>query len=663
MELVYLWIEKYGCLTLTGFHFTHSFKVEYNKEVSTLTIAGSSTETAERLLFQGNITNLSVIVGDNGAGKTSLLRGVIDFLATYEEHGLLESFVGVFYDRDLAELNIYSFNIPKVIVLSDECKTTAVNIMDINGFREKIKKTKIIYINNVLDLHDYSYRKLGHVVDASIGGLIRSDYLNSKEKYHIDSNENPVLNYYNNEVYRQLSFIYEYKPNEKDSIIPFRLPEDLKVSVLRSGDRFNDVIGDLEKHNRAQYDSENITSERQEETKRILNLVHMINNPEWIQRIDRKQRWLFRLVEHLLLNAIVEVVRPNTTSDRRDKELTCLFQAYQTYQGDEPLIPFVRAYLDRTKKKLDQESIFSDMLIPYQDFLQWLDNNNLFEFELDNIENDVIWIKLNKHNKDSFQEFFSHYNKTCHGFYYLNFSWGLSTGENNLLSLYSRLYSVLEANPRGGSTRGVINHFAPDVKCNNVLLLIDEADLSYHPKWQIRYVDVLLEIVADLYRDCQVQIIMTTHSPILLSDVPKGNVIYLKNGKDDSFNKHKETFGQNIHTLFTDAFFLHKSIGDFSGRIIKEVGNDLEELAKGSRKQNKKFSRKLKYYKSITSIIGEPVIRKAFEFKLEEVEAGYQTERLKGAINLYNDLSPEDRDSLIEYIIRTSELGTNYEED
>lgn len=659
MELVYLWFEEYGYFKDTGFHFSNILEFEYEKKASHLTISDSHSKVMNHVLYKKNISNVSVIVGDNGAGKTSLLRGIIEFLTINEDYGNLGRFLGVFYDRHKAEVNIFSANISEFNIITEQCKTVRVNNMSRSIFRKMIERTKLIYMNNVLDFNDYTYRKTDHVMDASVGGLIRNDFLQNRENDYIKSDENPVLNYFNNEVYRQLNFLYEYKPKNLDAIIPFKLPNILKVKSLRSGNRLNDVVGDLiHQFHINDYESENITPRKQAKEKAINTLVRMIYQPESKKKLDKKQKWILGLAEHLFLSAVVEVARPNTTKDERLHELDCLIAAYQPYQGDISLLLYIRNYLNRAKENLERISIYAERLTPYQDFLEWLDENYLFEFDIRDTEEETIYIKLNDSNKESFQEFFVHYNKTCQPYYFLNFSWGLSTGENNFLSLCARLYSVLEVD--NDRRRRVFNHFTRKVKCDNVLLLIDEADLSFHPKWQIRYVDVLLKLAADLFRGCQVQVILTTHSPIILSDVPKSNVIYLKLGINDSDNNHQETFGQNIHTLFTDAFFLDKATGYFSDRIIQDVGDDLDKLAKQA--QNKVYKNrirhKLEYYKSIISIIGEPIIRKAFEFKLKEVETAYQTEALKEAINLYNGLTSEEQNLLIQYIISISEKET-----
>lgn len=70
---------------------------------------------------------------------------------------------------------------------------------------------------------------------------------------------------------------------------------------------------------------------------------------------------------------------------------------------------------------------------------------------------------------------------------------------------------------------------------------------------------------ADISEGCcqNIQVILSTHSPLLLGDVPQQNVIYLRCGGEGNhenvINRAGEgTFGQNIHLLFKDSFSWNK---------------------------------------------------------------------------------------------------------
>lgn len=145
----------------------------------------------------------------------------------------------------------------------------------------------------------------------------------------------------------------------------------------------------------------------------------------------------------------------------------------------------------------------------------------------------------------------------------------LASGERALLNFFSWMHLV-----------PYFNYISNDVKeslHDNVMLFIDEIDLYCHPLWQQKLLNYLIEEVKAQFADKKVQIIFTTHSPIVLSDMPQSNVIFLKRENNkctiDENGKHGETFGANIYKLFDDAFFLGKKgqIGEFARKKIQAI--------------------------------------------------------------------------------------------
>ena len=51
---------------------------------------------------------------------------------------------------------------------------------------------------------------------------------------------------------------------------------------------------------------------------------------------------------------------------------------------------------------------------------------------------------------------------------------------------------------------------------NNYLLLIDEIDLYLHPEWQQEFISVLLNELEKQFPDKKIQLVFSTHSPLLL---------------------------------------------------------------------------------------------------------------------------------------------------
>ena len=142
----------------------------------------------------------------------------------------------------------------------------------------------------------------------------------------------------------------------------------------------------------------------------------------------------------------------------------------------------------------------------------------------------------------------------------LSFSWdGLSSGEMSILNLLGRLYS-------GKKNYGNIP---------NKLLLIDEVDLGLHPEWQRLWVSDVLPLISETLcsDDQELQVIITTHSPIILSDILNQDIIYLGDGE-----LQEKTFGQNIYTLFNNSFFLDDVQGKFVSDKLDDISKFLNKL-------------------------------------------------------------------------------------
>lgn len=191
----------------------------------------------------------------------------------------------------------------------------------------------------------------------------------------------------------------------------------------------------------------------------------------------------------------------------------------------------------------------------------------------------------------------------------------MSSGENALLNFFSKLYSFIQDN--------LIEESKSLPNKENYILLLDEADLGFHPVWKKRYVDAILKTLPYFFESLQVkpklQIIITTHDPLTLSDLPINNVVFLqKDGKycsvisDADINKIQKTFGANITELLAHSFFVENGlIGDFSRSKIKEVIDWINENKKVSeiRKSTPEFIEKLEYYKKVVNLIDEKVVK------------------------------------------------------
>ena len=115
----------------------------------------------------------------------------------------------------------------------------------------------------------------------------------------------------------------------------------------------------------------------------------------------------------------------------------------------------------------------------------------------------------------------------------------------------------------------------PYADMDNIVLFFDEAETSLHPEWQRQLVYNALWFVERFLFGQHVQIIFASHSPMLLTDIPKGNVHFLfASGCEDVQSKSlaelKNTFAANLYDLYQMSYFLENGpIGEFAKRKIE----------------------------------------------------------------------------------------------
>lgn len=118
-------------------------------------------------------------------------------------------------------------------------------------------------------------------------------------------------------------------------------------------------------------------------------------------------------------------------------------------------------------------------------------------------------------------------------------------------------------------------------KRENVLLLIDEGDALLHVTWQAEYINSLMNFLASLknqYFDVveSIQVIITTHSPVVASDFPKELITSL----DDTIRSKVNTFATPIDVLISSSLG-NKAIGDFAASKINEACNAFKHGSSG----------------------------------------------------------------------------------
>ncbi len=156
----------------------------------------------------------------------------------------------------------------------------------------------------------------------------------------------------------------------------------------------------------------------------------------------------------------------------------------------------------------------------------------------------------------------------------------------------------------------------------NLNFILDEIELYFHPDLQRKYIKRLIDAIKRLELkniDC-INILLVTHSPFILSDIPINNIVRIdEKGKVKPNKKTEQTFGTNIHELLADSFFLSDKnfIGEFANEFIVKLINEINKKGDDTRFTQAEAQK----LHDQCSIIGEPFIhQKLTEMIIERTE-------------------------------------------
>ncbi|QKF76293.1 AAA family ATPase [Arcobacter defluvii] len=264
-----------------------------------------------------------------------------------------------------------------------------------------------------------------------------------------------------------------------------------------------------------------------------------------------------------------------------------------------------------------------------QDILNYSRFSN--QEEIDNIYKLLQVLENKKIHKFSIEDFYKQiYNENREAFFKLT---ELGYLEVNLKDKTGREYFDLSQGERKlfAEFLMLFNSISKSDK-SEIFLVLDEPDLTLHPQWQKNYIKELIKLLFNFPKK-KFHIIITSHSPFLLSDLPKENIIFLEKGKQVyPFEDGKQTFGANIHTLLSHGFFMKDGLmGEFAKDKIKSIINYHEELLKKklTKNENKKqrdeekviYEKEYKTkFRQIQSIIGDDYLKQVIKNHLVEIE-------------------------------------------
>lgn len=564
MKLVSLWVENYMLIVNQGFNFgsrfTYSF--DFNPEKYELTVRATDTVDYFDLFQNSGITNITGLIGPNGSGKTSLIKliNVID-----ARKPLTHSVVFVIEDDRNNKLKIIVYNDGIFRLTKKNVKVNfETNGRLQNGFFER-DSVVVSDSNSPLGEFDVMYFSNLYSAEQNDRFLGTSNHLNRSVTYRTGQS----LHYS-----RIQRYLKKYEKNLKEKML--QTEESFHILRLYEIDRLKLLIQFLAGVNSDHqalraiikdvkfpqlvkiWFSNDIYSSRAEGISKNSNFdfdslskihVYCLQTNEILsnRKVKLRNEVIFKIFMFCFYSQGFSRLSPSNMLD--------LESFVKGVQLDENVFDNLHEYLlsSSTLKTIAGVSQITSFLTNLDQIIENLEviepasfiDERTFDIRI----TEKLWGFL--YNLISFSEF---ENENL-----VEFSiTPLSAGESALLNQFSEFYEALK-----------------HVKKTDVLVTIDEGELYLHPEWQRQYINSL-HLFFGYFSDqlkAKFQLAVTSHSPFIVSDIPRFNLIFLKRddaglSKNSDSVQHLQTLGGNVFELFVDGFYLEEFISAFAFKKI-----------------------------------------------------------------------------------------------
>lgn len=663
-KLIYIWVNNYkNAIIQQGYQLSPDIlvrtKVVSAQEAENIELSIHMTDNRHNVVkhFYGqNITSVMAFVGRNGSGKTLVSRMLLEYLPdglmsndSLHHSEFLQSIgitsewdnraLYVLYDDETDVVSVCS-NYVKISVQKEwskrELELKTFNQENFNQELSSAVKTGI-YLTNVFNPSELleSYHKLGlrnstvrFQQTYSPAFFIKhesEEQTKSLYGYHFANNKFiGVIQRYAQGQMSSLFFAFMNKQAELFLQSFYRIPEKLKndlriyqefgLDVIEFGTQ-DDVIPYVNSDG-----SFNELYQSQDSDNQVLILLKRI----YISKKDEIGKNMLML---LYFNMLLEVYGVLYRSDSNvEQEIWELFNG-NIIDIDIELLNSIKDYLSKSELK---SSDWANQILEFVDFL----------VDSETVTATKNWIGEIGNRLFSETEFLNWYyaeitKETSFVKRNVIFRWKpTSSGEVAIANLFAYLDdAVRNLN---------IN------KNKNVLLILDELDCYLHPKWQQYVVKVLLDRLQE-YTKYMFQVVITSHSPIILSDICNDNI--LKLDKFQAKLETKKTFGADISHLYYDSFFMDEGdIGDFAKQ---NIGYAIEKL------KNEELTEEEKLLFIIENI-GQDIVRERLRGKYQILQYQKQLrEQEDDSIEIsqrIHALDSEKRKKILNYIIEMENL-------
>jgi len=662
MDLIYAYIKHYKNYQNQEISFDNRFLVDFQYNILTITYHG---ENADDLLVRDSnpFTKLHLLVGKTGSGKTNLLQ-LIGMKKDMRSHPLWEG------ERDsyflLYSLSPHEFFLEICNVdilqfpdtreqgkcgLSPELEQKAFRLQKLRSvrfssnslFKKGAKISEFSVIEEYGKISQEALQKASDIsmifnaydVNAFLQSPLEADR-ETQDDFRSDFIGRYFLPYQNTALWFLCDYIREYakdvETGQSKRTVQFVLsthnfsdkyPLELPQSITEEYWTFAERERDEEN---SSYGKEIEQKHINHNTSKQLSPKNKFIHDLWTDYAKYLRKWIERI-----LSFKEEIPKENLDySGKKDVYQEFVdYYAEKEYQEDidSTILPdgqkmsivkrctWLAEYIDR-KDNRDPHGILWQIIDDIKDIMGILLklNDRYFTTETFSIPVVEMVSEQNKQLFDTLFERMEQYRPDDNGIFskeLLPYRFTrLSTGEFQYAKVLGGIEEMLKIYDSGGK--------------RDKILLLDEPETYMHPELARSFISRLYEVCNKYNNGEHFQIIISTHSPFIISDVLSTDVTRImideKTGDAQVIPfSDKPTFGANIHTILADSFFLNYTIGEYSRKVLQQMFTELVEIAKkGKRMSRPEYHFVLKVNGFLPNI-GDQLIRMAFENVLNQI--------------------------------------------
>lgn len=599
MELIYAYLNIKSRKVNFDINFTSNYKCKYSDNYLTI----EETKSENMSIYSNNIDSMKLIVGKNGRGKTTLL----DVIAGTKEE----------------RLSMYHFKDQWLLVY---------HIKD-NYF--KIEKDNLILKDvDFGKIPDYSYYvkcENGKFVDTISLSNFKNDNVAVSSELINAYNADNLTSYYlqttlsigselNNHGIMISTEEYE---SSKRKIVTFNwlgMYDFLGKGFLKKLDFYSD-------DKKMQFLTNPIIRE---------NEYLYENRGNYIVNQYRNGNYKYELYQVFIINFLEVQYSELCLLCLEDKYTRALISREELIEM-RPDLSNVDDY--ETKKGILLKSL---KRLYNKTFLQFnrveFDNIKLYEF-ISSIEENHDFIEfespsrfiISKYKCQNVRDIITAFNNlnidknvfSEHQFFSFFHMPECSSGEKRILEILSCVLAI------------------SDTSDEKIQLVMDEPDLVLHPEWSRKLIFYIAELIKK--SDKKFSIIMTSHSPYLVSDFSKSDIFILDGNSSEMFVKQPENgFACNIGDALVETFYLSSPIGEYANHKIKNVFSDINKCISNNQRNEEIYIAAKNMEEEISNVFLKDslgsLLKKYEEKFLSLDEIDLEIEKYEEKLRYYKDL-------------------------